>query len=43
MNIIVINLMFVSLPLREPNFLCIFVLRITPGPRVKFVDNEKYS
>ena len=26
-------------PLCEPNFLCIFVLRNTSGPRVKFVDS----
>ena len=26
-------------PLCEPNFLCIFVLRSTSGPRVKFVDS----
>ena len=27
-------------PLYEPNILCIFVLRITSGPRMKFVDSK---
>ena len=26
-------------PLCEPNFLCMFVLRNTSGPKVKFVDS----
>ena len=49
--IMVINLIFVSSLwcidwvrelLCEPNVLCIFVLRNTSGPRVKFVDSQKY-
>ena len=28
-------------PLCEPNFLCIFVFRITSRPRAKFVDSKR--
>ena len=43
--IIVINLIFmldsVREPLCEPKFLCIFELRLTSDPRVKFVDSKR--
>ena len=34
---------WVRKPLCEPNFLCIFVLRIISGPRVKFVQWKAFN